>query len=59
MRIKQHERYNNIKQHERYNNIYAKVEGAHSFGIILNVPTKVSLTKLCTGKSVLFELLGL
>ena len=33
----------------------AKVEGAHSRGIILNVPAKVNFTKLCTGKSVLFE----
>ena len=32
----------------------AKVEGAHSFGIILNVPAKVDFTKLCAGKSVLF-----
>ena len=33
----------------------AKVKGALSFGIILNVPAKVDFTKLCTGKSVLFE----
>ena len=37
----------------------SKVEGAHSFGIILNVPVKVNFTKLCTGKSVLFEWLVL
>ena len=29
----------------------AKVEGAHSFGIIMNVPAKVNFTKLCTGKT--------
>ena len=32
-----------------------KVEDAHNFGIILNAPAKVNFTKLCTGKSVLFE----
>ena len=36
-----------------------KGEGLHRFGIILNVPAKVYFTKLCTGKSVLFEWLGL
>ena len=30
-------------------------EGAHSFGIILDVPAKVNFTELCTGKSVIFE----
>ena len=29
-----------------------KVEGAHSFGIILNTPAKVNFTKLLTGKCV-------
>ena len=34
-------------------------QSAQSFGIILNVPTKVNFTKLGTAKSVLFEWLGL
>ena len=32
----------------------AKVEGAHIFGIIMNVAVKFNFVKLCTGKSVLF-----
>ena len=49
-----------IKQHALQNARFdTKVEGTHSFGIILNVPAKVSFTKLCTGKIVLFEWLGL
>ena len=37
----------------------AKVKDVHTFGIILNMHAKFNLTKLCTGKSVLFEWSGL
>ena len=43
-------------QNERFD---VKVEGEHSFGINLDMPAKVNFTKLCTGKSMLFEWLGL
>ena len=37
----------------------SQVQGAHSLGIILNVPAKVNFTKLCTGESALYEWLGI